>query len=360
MPRAYIPSWFEHRSKQASISFWFRGKFPAKALCLAVKLGISHREVTTIVTINGKKVSRCSGGTRVEQFFIFDLWKTNYMDHLDEMLFESQEWNHAKVSYNEGELLSITGVKEIGMHILKQKSSRINQDIRFTDPYRKRKRDDHDFLYSIERYIAEALIGSPVSTLRLKDIIITPWSPADPVACKVRCTAASVFEHRHGFGCVIRNYHGSWIKGCLGLLPDWSTFRCELFAIWRGLVLALECGCKTVICETNSGYAYRATQFIEKARNQDFDLRQKIWELLLLPWKVSFNLIARKGNSVADMLAKKGALGAATYVEILQPGRDLLLASKLDLSLIINDQKKKSLIISLFFLLFFSQQKKRT
>ncbi|MED6120211.1 hypothetical protein PIB30_019004 [Stylosanthes scabra] len=140
MPRAYgsIPSWFEHRSEETnSISFWFRGKFPAKSLCLAILLNYSQ-EVTPIVTINGKKVSCGSGKTYVERLFIFDLWKTNYKYDSDELLFESQEWNHAEVSWE------VTAA-EIGMHILNQNCSSIMQDIRFTHPYRKRKRDDRDF-----------------------------------------------------------------------------------------------------------------------------------------------------------------------------------------------------------------------
>ncbi|MED6119979.1 hypothetical protein PIB30_016780 [Stylosanthes scabra] len=145
MPRACacIPSWFEHCSKITnSISFWFRGKFPAKSLCLAILLDYSCHGVKPIVTINGKKVSFGSRGTTVERLFIFDLWKTNHDDDLDKLLFQSQEWNHAEVS------CEVTAA-EMGIHILKQKSSSIMEDIRFTHPYKKRKRDGHDSLNSI-------------------------------------------------------------------------------------------------------------------------------------------------------------------------------------------------------------------
>ncbi|MED6112652.1 hypothetical protein PIB30_063499 [Stylosanthes scabra] len=38
LPGRRIPSWFEKCSRGASISFWFRGKFPSKALCIAILL----------------------------------------------------------------------------------------------------------------------------------------------------------------------------------------------------------------------------------------------------------------------------------------------------------------------------------
>ncbi|XLR24764.1 hypothetical protein HN51_071287 [Arachis hypogaea] len=145
LPGECIPNWFEQRTKEGSISFWFRGRFPAKDLCLAILLKDwfrwSHRprlkDVTTIVSINGKQVSRGRGRTKMQKLYIFDLSVTNKMHHLDEICFEN-EWNHAEVSFE----LEDDDIMEIGMHILKQKSSGIMEDIQFTDPYRKRKRDD--------------------------------------------------------------------------------------------------------------------------------------------------------------------------------------------------------------------------
>ncbi|MED6208165.1 hypothetical protein PIB30_042565, partial [Stylosanthes scabra] len=70
---------------------------------------------------------------------------------------------------------------------------------------------------------------------------------------KVNCDACVFTDHqRADFGCVLRDDMGSWVKGCSESLLLWSIRRCELFALWRGLVLAWECGSKFVICESDS------------------------------------------------------------------------------------------------------------
>lgn len=58
LPGARIPEWFDHCDKGGSISFWFRNKFPAVALCTVMGLGnILHFDVKIDpeFIINGNK-----------------------------------------------------------------------------------------------------------------------------------------------------------------------------------------------------------------------------------------------------------------------------------------------------------------
>ncbi|XP_052117971.1 disease resistance protein RPV1-like [Arachis duranensis] len=134
LPGTTIPAWFEEQGKGDSISFWFRGEFPSNALCFAILQrnrrngGTYITRITTMVSINGKQVSRGGGRTQMQDLFIFDLSVTNKTYHLDGICFENK-WNHANVSFE----FQYGGEMEFGMHILKQESSSIMKDIQFTN-----------------------------------------------------------------------------------------------------------------------------------------------------------------------------------------------------------------------------------
>ncbi|MED6200508.1 hypothetical protein PIB30_085808 [Stylosanthes scabra] len=55
-----------------------------------------------------------------------------------------------------------------------------------------------------------------------------------------------------GFGCTARDSYGVWLRGCSGSLTESVILKAELFAIWRGLLLAWDNGYREVICETDS------------------------------------------------------------------------------------------------------------
>ncbi|XP_072074065.1 disease resistance protein Roq1 isoform X2 [Arachis hypogaea] len=143
MPGGSIPRWFERRSSGACISFWFRGtKFPYNALCFAILLKDdfpSPLELRPIVTINGN-LGSYRFERAMDQLFIFNLNSDPYY----EALHLERGWNHAKLSYeayknyedHKEKVPSESIGKEIGMHVWKEESSSIMEDIRFTDPYK--------------------------------------------------------------------------------------------------------------------------------------------------------------------------------------------------------------------------------
>jgi hypothetical protein len=138
LPGSRIPDWFEHCSSGDSISFWFRNKFPAIALCLVSFSDwvIEIFPIHPIVIINGIKSELAykpvsinnHGRVKTHHTHIFDLQKVKFKDNFDETLLEN-EWNHVEIMYKDHVFNHIT---YIGIHAFKQKN-RI-EDIRFTDP----------------------------------------------------------------------------------------------------------------------------------------------------------------------------------------------------------------------------------
>ncbi|MED6164763.1 hypothetical protein PIB30_093312 [Stylosanthes scabra] len=79
------------------------------------------------------------------------------------------------------------------------------------------------------------------------------WIKPDADSVKLNCDGSVFFEeNRTCFGCVLRDCHGTWIRGCYGKVNGNSVLRDKLVAIWRGLMLAKEMGFNTVLCDSDS------------------------------------------------------------------------------------------------------------
>jgi hypothetical protein len=137
LPGSRIPDWFEHCRSGQLISFWFRNKFPAIALCLVSAPLSLMLPIDPIVIINGNKseLDYQNRGDDVywvkpHHTYIFDLQqKFKFKDNLDESLLEN-EWNHVEIMYKYQNNHSV--LIEIGIHVFKQRNRM--EDIRFTDP----------------------------------------------------------------------------------------------------------------------------------------------------------------------------------------------------------------------------------
>ncbi|MED6197666.1 hypothetical protein PIB30_058748 [Stylosanthes scabra] len=113
---------------------------------------------------------------------------------------------------------------------------------------------------------------------------------------------------------------GKWLQGCAGAMPLDSSFRCELFALWRGLILAWDYRHKDVSCETDNVDVYRVTQLHQCNDNGlHVDLVTKIHELLRRSWNVVVCLIQRSDNGVADTMAKFATRYGVTHAKWMSP-----------------------------------------
>ncbi|KAL2951428.1 hypothetical protein AAZX31_19G049700 [Glycine max] len=148
LPGAKIPEWFDFQTSEFPISFWFRNKFPAIAICHIIKRvaefsssrGWTFRpNIRTKVIINGNANLFNSVVLGSDCTCLFDLRGERVTDNLDEALLEN-EWNHAEVTCPGFTFTFAPTFIKTGLHVLKQESNM--EDIRFSDPCRKTKLDN--------------------------------------------------------------------------------------------------------------------------------------------------------------------------------------------------------------------------
>ena len=146
LPGSSIPKWFEHRSRQDSISFWFRNKLPTISLCVATMPNI-YLHIRFELIINGKKYSSSNAYRTIvpDHIIIMDREMINPEYEVYEVLLEN-EWNHVVCRVTTNDILwpGVTKdygqqrwLKKFGIHVLKHKSDM--EDIRITDPLLRKK-----------------------------------------------------------------------------------------------------------------------------------------------------------------------------------------------------------------------------
>nr|XP_025692940.1 uncharacterized protein LOC112795212 [Arachis hypogaea] len=144
---------------------------------------------------------------------------------------------------------------------------------------------------------------------------------------------ASIYGDCVGFDCIIRNSDGVWQGGCIGVLPLGMVLRCELFAIWRGLLLAWEAGYKQVSCETDCLKAFLLIQDrFTNIQSADHDLVSKIHDFLTWNWRADVKVIQRLANHVADAMAKFATVNNISQTGLLESWDELRILLTRDLA----------------------------
>ena len=93
--------------------------------------------------------------------------------------------------------------------------------------------------------------------LSIPSTISGSWIPPSVGTFKINCDASYPDNGaRVGFACVSRDWKGRWQRGCLGTIESRSILQGELFAIWRGFLLAWDSGQRDIICETDCVEAF--------------------------------------------------------------------------------------------------------
>ncbi|MED6114042.1 hypothetical protein PIB30_076485 [Stylosanthes scabra] len=111
--------------------------------------------------------------------------------------------------------------------------------------------------------------------------------------------------------------------GCSGSLQANSSLTCELYAIWKGLLLARSAGYKNIICEMDCLDALQLIQLDYSPSTVEHDLVSKIKENLLQNWSVQLSLIQRSANSVADYMARFASTTQHGYREWSTPSHEI-------------------------------------
>ncbi|KAJ7965884.1 HVA22-like protein [Quillaja saponaria] len=156
--------------------------------------------------------------------------------------------------------------------------------------------DGMDFLKNLNQ-IADLL--NPVS----KSIRWCRWIKPDFGWIKLN-TDGSINRENAGFGGLLRNPRGYPICAFASKAPLGDIFLVELWAIWRGLVLALGLGVKVIWVESDSMSAVKTINKEQSCCPKADTCLKSIWALLEQFEKFQVSHSWRETNRAADHLAK--------------------------------------------------------
>ncbi|KAJ1398028.1 Ribonuclease H-like superfamily [Sesbania bispinosa] len=112
-------------------------------------------------------------------------------------------------------------------------------------------------------------------------------------------------------GGILRDALGTWICGYSSREAAGTIFEAELLAVWRGLLLAWDKGCSSLICESDCAEVVRLILLPTLPESVPCrDILVEIRTLLKRRWDVQVKFIFREANCVADALAKLGRSSA--------------------------------------------------
>jgi len=130
-----------------------------------------------------------------------------------------------------------------------------------------------------------------------------------------------------GFGSLIRNDNGAWIRGFAGNNGFSNILHVELLAMYHGLRIAWELEVTNLVCYSD---LKTTINLIFATVNDWHHYAPIIWniqKLLARDWQVRVLHTRRKGNACADYLAKLSACSHESFWSIEHPpvGINLLL-----------------------------------
>ncbi|KAA8538198.1 hypothetical protein F0562_027806 [Nyssa sinensis] len=123
-------------------------------------------------------------------------------------------------------------------------------------------------------------------------------------------TDGSIDKDNAGFGGLFRDYKGNPICAYVSKAPRDDIFLVELWAVWRGLVLALSLGIKVIWVESDSLSVVKSINREQPYRPKASSCLKHIWELLKKFEKYKVSHSWRETNRAADHLAKMYLLGS--------------------------------------------------
>jgi ribonuclease HI len=107
-----------------------------------------------------------------------------------------------------------------------------------------------------------------------------------------------------GFGGLIRNNFGAFLKGFYGTASHPSVLYAEIIAILHGLELCWDNGFRNVTCYSDSLQAVTLIKTGVSHHHQFANEIQRVRQLLSKDWNTVINHTFREGNACADLLTK--------------------------------------------------------
>ncbi|KAF4352147.1 hypothetical protein F8388_012271 [Cannabis sativa] len=123
-------------------------------------------------------------------------------------------------------------------------------------------------------------------------------------------TDGSLDRTTAGIGGLLRDHNGQPLCAFVSKAPGNDVFSVELWAIWRGLVLAAGLGIKVIWVESDSMSAVNTINRHQSCSSQKvIPCLNQIWELLKKFNKYKISHSWRETNTAADYLAKMNLMG---------------------------------------------------
>eukprot|EP00257_Ricinus_communis_P020519 XP_015579763.1 uncharacterized protein LOC8280347 isoform X1 [Ricinus communis] len=129
------------------------------------------------------------------------------------------------------------------------------------------------------------------------------WKKPDVGWIKLN-TDGSVDRQHAGFGGLLRDNEGNAICAFVSKAPLDDIFLVELWAIWRGLVLALGLGIKVIWVESDSMSAVKTINRVQSHSGKANRCLNHIWALLKKFEEYKVSHAWRETNKAADYLSK--------------------------------------------------------
>ncbi|KAK2451645.1 hypothetical protein QL285_010681 [Trifolium repens] len=133
-----------------------------------------------------------------------------------------------------------------------------------------------------------------------------------------------------GFGGLIRNSSGAFLKGFYGTTSLSSVLYAEIMAILQGLQLCWSNGFRSIFCYSDS---LQAVSLIKNGVSHFHTFANEIHhihQLLRRDWNVTIDHTLREGNACADVLAKLGASSNSPMVVLETPPPQLSVSLGVD------------------------------
>lgn len=116
-------------------------------------------------------------------------------------------------------------------------------------------------------------------------------------------------NQRIGGGGIIKDHLGRWVAGCYSGNSGNNAFLAEAVALRDVLQLVWDRGFRRVICDVDcAALVSMSSDAATSQRHSEFLVLLSIRHLLVKDWNVKINCVYRDSNSVADFLARRGAV----------------------------------------------------
>ncbi|XP_052203637.1 uncharacterized protein LOC127808938 isoform X2 [Diospyros lotus] len=124
----------------------------------------------------------------------------------------------------------------------------------------------------------------------------------------------SVDRDHAGFGGLLRDHRGSPICAYASKAPRGDIFLVELWAIWRGLVLAVGLGIKAIWVESDSMSVVKTINKEQPYSPRASSCLNQVWKLLKKFQKYKVTHSWRETNRAADHLSKMNLVGSDAVI----------------------------------------------